>query len=174
MQKLILNTAFGMVEISADHETDIIKKAAFWLSIPAKCSLCESPLVFSFETPQDYKYYKLRCTGPTPHAISLGEKKDTHDLYFDRSKKWEIWRVGQTEDQSAAAAETAKAPDHPNDPNSNRGKMLNRILELAKECKAKGLNPGDVSNLGKRTDAELREIGVKLAGMIAGENEVPK
>lgn len=179
MQKITFNAAGVAVELTGDNERDIFKQAAFWFSLPTECGLCKASLTFDYRTPQTFEYYSLKCTGPTPHVMNLGEKKSSHDLYFDRRKHWEPFRAGAVDEHDAAAANAAaddarSEPEPIPSPAFNRGKALNRILELLKACHDAGINPGDVAHLQQKTDNEIRTIGVRLAGLLAGAKAVAK
>jgi hypothetical protein len=55
-------------------------------------------------------------------------------------------------------------PDHPNNPNTLRGRMIARIVEHVTALELNGNRTGvDLRTLGGKTDEELRNIGIELA-----------
>lgn len=175
MEKLTIKlNARLSVEIAGDKSQDVIRIASFWDSLPGECPLCKSPVRFEYTTPQTYKYYKLKCTGPVPHGVALSERQDGSGMYLDRSKAWEVWRAGHTEDQAAAVRESAATPEHANAPESARGKLIARIQRLFKLCAEKGIesrNKVKLETLGKFTDEQLEKAGDYLQREL--DNDVP-
>lgn len=90
-QKIIITLPTFRIEIAGDHETELIKKAAFWQSIPDKCPKCGSSLKLNYRTPQTFEYYELQCTGSPSHSVNFGESKGTHNLYYDTKKDWKTY-----------------------------------------------------------------------------------
>lgn len=160
MQKLIIALSTGArIEIEGDTPQDIIRQAAFWQSLPTNCKVCNADLVFDYATPKTFKYYKLKCTGSTPHTVNLSEKTADHSMYFDRSKPWEVWRAGATEDDAADRNQAADLPEHPNAPGSPKGELIARVQRLVDSANAGGYALRiDVSNLGAKTGAQLEAI----------------
>jgi len=184
MQTLTLNIPGGSIRISGDHETEIIKKAAFWQSIPEFCPICKSALRFNYRTPQTFEYYELVCSGSPEHSINFGEKKGTHDLYFDNKKSWKAYNPGRIDDdddrarvQAAASATigannagepfalSPPAAAHDNAPGTMRGKMIARIIELRSEAIARNVKIPDFKpeHLGGFETDSLKRLGEQLA-----------
>lgn len=176
MQTLKFNVGDRLsIELTGGDPREFWPAAAFWLSLPTACPLCASALVLEYTTPKTYKYYKLKCTGPTPHAVNLGQKIDDGSLYFDRSKTWETFRPGMNEDDHAAAAESAQAPAHANAPAGDKGKLIQTIREQYNACeirRVKGYERVDLNKLGGQSIAELERCSNFLAGLLNG-NALP-
>ncbi len=176
MQTLKFNLSEKIaVEISGDNALDLWPAAAFWSSLPTTCPQCAAALVLEYTTPKTFKYYKLKCTGQTPHAVNLGQKTDDRSLYFDRSKPWEIFRPGMSEDDHAADRETAQAPAHVNEPTGDKGKLIETIREQYNACtirRANGYERVDLNKLGGQSVAELERCSSYLAGLLNG-NALP-
>lgn len=162
------------IEIAGNDPLEIWPAAAFWLSLPTVCPKCNAGLVLEYTTPQTYKYYKLKCTGPEHHAVNLGQKQDDRSLYYDRQKPWEPFRFGQTEDQAAAARESAAAPEHTNAPNSERGQLISRIQTRFQLCADKGIDGREkvkLDLLGKFTDEQLSKAADYLQKLL--DDDIP-
>lgn len=173
MQTLKFNLSSGVaIEISGDDPLQIWPAAAFWLSLPNACPICNASLVLEYTTPQTYKYYKLKCTGPTAHAVNLGQKQDDRSLYFDRSKPWENFRPGTNAEDHAATNESAQAPAHRNAPNGDKGKLIETIRIQHNACqirRLKGFERVDVNKLGTQDVNELQRCSNYLAGLLNGD-----
>lgn len=186
MQKLIIPLSKFSVEIEAEHETDLFKKAAFWLSLPANCPICKSSLILDYRTPKTFEYYDLKCQGPRPHTVSLGESKGTHDLYFDSKKTW----------TEAGSDRPVASPDASRDPNAgggvvvdvkpepeprpepkpaiqygaqaDRSAKLNVLIKLISDCRSAGivtnLSPADVAKL---SDEDIVRQTERIAALFA-------
>lgn len=160
MQKLTIKLSpFQTVEISAETSQDVIRAAAFWQSIPIECPECKSPLVFDYQTPKTFKYYKLKCTGPTAHTTNLSERSDQSGMYYDNRKAWQVWRAGVTEADALESAAADAMADPTNAPGSERGKLIARVLELAAERVAEGKTVNlKLDDLGSRQTPGLEAM----------------
>lgn len=171
MQTLKFNLSDRIaVEISGNDPLEIFPAAAFWLSLPTQCPKCQAPLVLEYTTPQTYKYYKLKCTGPTPHAVNLGQKQIDSSLYYDRAKTWETFRAGANEDDQAAATEANNAPAHQNAGGSWRSGTIVGINDLYTRCVALKLTAAErvkPADLGKYSDEQLSAARDFLKDLIA-------
>lgn len=113
MEKLIIGlNPTTTIEIQSDDPKELIQKASFWSCLPALCPVCGKDLVFTYRTPQDYKYYGLRCTGNPSHATTFGEYKKGGGLYYKTSAQWTVYAPGQTEEESPSA--NPSIANHPN------------------------------------------------------------
>jgi hypothetical protein len=167
MINLQLNLPLYNVTISGEHETEVIKLAAFWCSLPTKCPKCQRPLTLGFRTPkgkngQKFEYYELHCTGDVEvHSVNLGESIGTHDLYFDPKKSWYTYRAGDTPADverraevadSATSTQTLPPAATPNsatpDPIVGRRNDLLKLINEAKKRNLRvGIVPADVKEL---------------------------
>jgi hypothetical protein len=181
MQTLKISFGDGLtVEITGEHETELFKKAGFWLSLPKVCPLCGSGIRFDYRNPnKQYDYYMLVCTGPGRHEINLGEKTGSHDLYYDAKKTWGTFRPGgQYDDPGPATPPAAMSPApaaFDNSPDSSRGRMIARIVWFVEALSKRSIVwQGDVGKLGGMSDDDLIRIGKQLsekartAGIVAG------
>lgn len=168
MITLTLETIGGAsVTITGEHETEIIKRAEFWFSLPPACPICQAPLVFGYRNPQTFEYYAMVCVGPVRHTVNLGEKKNSHDLYFDKKKNWEKynWQPSDGERSSGPPASNNQRPGPaPIESSPARQKMIGRIIELNTALKNKQFKPNiDIETLTAKTDEQLIAIGQSLA-----------
>lgn len=162
MQKIIITLPLFTIEVSAEHETELIKKAAFYLSLPKECPKCKQALIFNYRTPQTFEYYELKCIGTPSHSFNLGESKGTHDLYYDPQnpkKQWNEYNPNRTNEPEAAQDRnplSASSASNANPPsfggNANIGARKNTLLKLITDCRNtdtnSGLTVGDVGSLG--------------------------
>lgn len=148
------------IDISGDKSQDIIRTAAFWQSIPTTCPVCNAGLVFDYQTPKTYKYYKLKCTGPTPHTSNLSERMEGGGMYYDNRKEWQVWRVGVSEADGLELGRTDAMQTPQNAPGTERGDMIAEILRLVKLRQDEG----------KQVNLKLDDLGTRqtegLAAMI--------
>lgn len=180
MQKLLLKLSDRMsIEIEAETSQDVIRTAAFWQSIPTQCAVCQATLVFDYQTPQTYKYYKLKCTGPTPHTVNLSERTDHSGMYFDNRKTWDTWRAGQTEEQARdiLTPPATLASPHPNAPDGERGRLINNVKRLFDDCRDRnvdGYGKVKLELLGKFSDQQLKAAADYLQGLLNNPPPKPK
>lgn len=154
------------VSIDSADPKDLIRAAAFWLSLPDACPVCGSPIGFEYKTPKTFKYYVLKCTGTPAHSCNLGIKQGSEELYFDGRKDWEVWRLGAGDPEPAETpANNAGSDDAAGgDPAKTRADLLNRAIKLIGQCKAAGIAPGIAAgDLGKLGDPELAKTIQDLA-----------
>jgi hypothetical protein len=192
MQKLTLKLNDRMsISIEGDKAQDLIRNAAFWQSIPDKCGICAASLVFDYQTPQTYKYYKLKCTGPTPHTVNLSERSDHSGMYFDARKPWETWRIGADDAGNNAAAagvagppaQATQPPEHPNSPNGERGKLIATVKRNYDDCRDRnipGFDKVKLQILNRFTDEQLANAAAYLKNLLdnpkpkpAGDDDIP-
>jgi hypothetical protein len=173
MQKTIIGILNGSVrvEIDGNDPREIIPALAFWQSLPIECPVCHSSLVFEYTTPQTYKYYKLRCTGTTPHCVNLSQRSnDPAQFYFDRQKTWEIFRPGRPDGDGEELATPAAAlpdPAHQNQPDGVRGSLIAQIRQLHTDAQAKGIYVNlDLNKIGGQSEQQLQGVKNFLIGMI--------
>lgn len=170
------------IEIAGNDPLEIWPAAAFWLSLPTACPQCNAGLVLEYKTPQSYKYYVLKCTGPLRHAVNLGQKQDDRSLYYDRTKPWEQFRPGldNYQELEATAANGSTTPpatqpaEHANAPNSKRGELINRIQSRFKLCEEKGIEGRSkvkLELLGKFTDDQLQNAADYLQKQL--DDDIP-
>lgn len=184
MQKITITLAPNItVEVTDEHETKLFRAAAFWAELPTECPVCKSKLVPTFRTPQSYTYYGLRCLGTPSHSVNLGEAKETHNLYFDRSKSWTVWGSADPATPETASSTNPGPPpaipspagdpfnltpppatSFPNDPNSVRGKMIAAINEMRPIAVRAKLDLSDLNfnGMGGMSDEDIAAIGRKL------------
>lgn len=107
--KMTLGIADGVVEISGDREQDLIKQAAFWMSLPKKCPMCESEIIFTYRTPKGNTYYGLKCIGKPSHECDINQQKPEKGggLYYPEKPEWKL-AYGEN-GQSPAKAENKSA-----------------------------------------------------------------
>jgi hypothetical protein len=193
MQKLTIQLSERMtIEIDGNDAREIWPAAAFWNSLPTICPLCSAELTLEFKTPKTYKYYVLKCTGPTPHSVNLGQKVDGGTLYFDRSKDWEVFRAGQDHESEPAAARgtdlgtnlnlaeyanrnfrQATPPERsrtfgPVDP-AVRADRIAEVRRKYSQCGTLGRfahKKIDISDLDRMTDAQIAAIDAHLARIV--------
>lgn len=170
MIKLTIPIGPNTIEVTGEHETEVIKKAAFWLSVPDKCGKCQSPLTFGYKNPQGkYNYYQLVCSGPVRHSVNLGEKMDSHDLYFDSKKPWENYFYNADDNIEGgysrypnAGSDVSRSTKPALTP--EREKIIARIVLMADALAAKSFKHGvAVAELDNRTDEQLINIGKSVA-----------
>lgn len=176
MQKLIISLPLYQVEITGEHETDVIKKAAFWCSLPTRCPICDRPLTLGYRTPQTFEYYELRCTGTDElHSVNLGESKGSHDLYFDPKKQWHTYRPDDHEqrdrrfvpnqlvDGPVSPAVPEPPPPNPATPDriaAGRNQLLKLIADARKRNLRVGITPADVKDLSPiQLQSEIYRLG---------------
>lgn len=166
------------VEISGDNERELIKQAAFWQSIPAKCPVCGAPLILNYRTPQTFTYYELLCLGTPSHSVNFGESRGSHDLYYDTKKTWKAYTPNAIEqgDRTEATPETASGSRTPKSalpaatdsgPNANIGELKNRLIKLITRCKDAGIRSGFMpADVAKMDEATIIETGNKLDALL--------
>lgn len=89
MQKLIIGIAPRLsVELASDDIKQVIEQAAFWSSLPDRCPLCQSELIFFHRDPQDNDYWGMQCLGPVTHETNFGVYKTRQGLYYKGEAEW--------------------------------------------------------------------------------------
>jgi hypothetical protein len=192
MQKITIQLSpYMSVTVDGEHETQLFRQAAFWAELPTECPVCGSRLVPTFRTPQSFTYYGLRCIGTPSHSVNLGEAKETHNLYFDKTKPWTIWgssdpitpersspaanaRLDVARSEQAAGGEnfSLKPPPggHPNDPNSVRGKMITAINDMRVKALKANIDLSefndDFNGLGGKSDEDIATIGRRVRNKV--------
>ncbi len=170
MQKLILKlNDRTSIEIQGDESQDVIRIAAFWQSIPNQCPVCQASLVFEYSTPQIYKYYKLKCTGQTPHTVNLSERTDKTGMYFDNRKPWETWRAGAVEESAGNNAANGVADQGSSPVFSERASLIRAVKSVFDDCRDRNI-PGytkvDLNILGRFSDQQLRNAHAYLNNLL--------
>lgn len=169
-QEIVIVCPLFSVKITGENERDLIRQAAFWLSLPTKCPLCRSTLALDYRTPKTFKYYTLKCNGTTTHCVNLGQAQADGSLYYDDKKAWELFRPGHAAElgagtpESASPAASAPASSGNVDPLAAK---RNALIKMISETKAKGirteLNPPDVGRLTEELlNSEIDRIGKLL------------
>lgn len=110
MQELIfrLNDRI-QVKISDEDERDIIRKAAFWASLPSTCQLCGASVAIQYRHPAGFEYYGLECTGPVAHETNFGQRKDGTGLYYKGQWKERPSQYHEDEDDTATQPQPVPA-----------------------------------------------------------------
>jgi hypothetical protein len=175
-----------VVEISGDHETDIIKQAAFWSDLPTACPICGAGLRFGYSTPKTFRYFQLICYGDAAgvrHSVNLGEKQGSHDLYFDREKNWVKYIPGTPGEplaglpaagESSAAAgnagsDVARSGDSKINGATERNRVVGVVKHLIDVAKSNGIRPAvDYSQLAKMSVPELEDAGRSMMSTFEG------
>lgn len=166
--KIVVDAPEGMGE--ADTQKAIIEGVAFWQSLPTICPMpgCNAPLHFTVRHPQNFHYYGLRCEGPKPHEMNLGERKDGTSLYV----KEDGWKDaygggGQQAEEPAGASGQASASVAPAG-NSPTGDKVDAGFVRMLQAVANGKNPKpDLDSLangffGKKLDACTKDEGTAV------------
>lgn len=186
MQKLTLHTPTYTVEIAAEDERDIFKKAAFWLSLPTDCPVCGSSVVLDYRTPKTFKYYELKCTGTPAHKTNLGQPQDGGTLYLDASKPWELSHFQAsdrdpghtnppTEQRRQITPNSAGLQTAPADPmpqvqygeKADIGARKNVLIKLIKDAQDIGLRTGLIpADVGGMSDDDLAQNTTKVAAAL--------
>lgn len=179
MIELIIQTSAGVVKITGEHETEVIKRAAFWFDIPEACPVCKAlGMTLGYRTPQTFEYYSAICKGPERHEVNFGEKKGTHDLYFDVKKDWKKYQF-QTGDGSDAGPrdpnagpgvtrsnDAAGGVTRPAEPAANmefRSRTISQITQLETRYAAASFVSGvKLETINDKTDAQLSNILILL------------
>ena len=74
----------SIVKINGASDKEIIAQAAFWMEMPAKCGCCgDTRLRFDYRTPQDYKFYSLKCR-KCGAEYQFGQHKEGGTLFHKR------------------------------------------------------------------------------------------
>jgi hypothetical protein len=179
MQKITITAPLFQVEITGETERDLFKPAAFWLSLPKRCAVCDHPLILDYRFVQNkHHYYELKCTGTPFHKVNLGQAQADGSLYFDDKKPWTL-RGGedlhdsnppQLTTPTSASHDPAKTPKttSPTEPPVNGVATLrNDLLKLLKETQSRNIRtgyvPGDVPGMD---EAELRKAIETVGGFI--------
>lgn len=156
-----------VVEISGDHETDIIKQAAFWSDLPTECPVCKSGLRFGYSTPKTFRYFQLICLGNADgvrHSVNLGEKQGSHDLYFDREKNWVKYIPGTPGEPLTALPPAAGSGNAAAGDAGPRNVVLGKVKNLIDLAKANSIQPAiDYADLARLSTDELKRHGVSIA-----------
>jgi hypothetical protein len=76
----------NVIEVTEDTAKKAIEEIAFFQNIPSECPECQSPVKFTFRTPQSYTYYGLECTGQDHHAVNFGQNKEGGSLFYKHDK----------------------------------------------------------------------------------------
>jgi hypothetical protein len=170
MQKITLKLSESMsIEIDGQDAREIWPIAAFWQSLPTQCPVCRSTLSIEYRTPQSYKYYILKCSGTPAHSVNLGQRTDTNQLYFDRSKPWELFGRGGdvhlSDPPAATPIDQATGQPVDNSPDSVRGRMIKKIKQLADDLRDRNVphERPDLGKLGGLSTPELTNLGTYLA-----------
>lgn len=109
---MIKQIAFFKCEVQLTLETvdtkDAIEQLQFWNSIPEKCPVCESQLVFNHYVAQSFKFYGVRCMGEKErHQLNFHTYKDNKGFFIkdgeatDKSK-WSKWSLRQSGEEEEA------------------------------------------------------------------------
>lgn len=174
-QEILIVCPLFQVKISGENERDLIRQAAFWLSLPTKCPLCQATLALDYRTPKTFKYYTLKCNGSPAHSVNFGQAQADGSLYYDDKKPWEVFRPGQHAEElgtgtpqpalQAPSAQTQTAGD-------GLAPKRNALIKLITEAKNAGihsnLNPPDV---GRLTEELLDSESVRIQKLISeGKN----
>ena len=187
MQKLTLQTPLFTVEISAEDERDIFKKAAFWLSLPPACPVCGAAVVLDYRTPKTFKYYELKCTGTPAHKTNLGQPQDLSTLYYDKSKPWtdsmhqdhergpEHQAAPPTEQRRQPTPIAALSSTAPADPmphvqygeKADIGARKNVLIKLIKDAQDTGLRTGLIpADVAGMSEGDLAANTTKVAAAL--------
>ncbi len=168
------------IEVEAEKSQDVIRILAFWQSIPSECQICKASLVFDYQTPQTYKYYKIKCTGPESHSANLSERQDLSGMYFDRTKTWTVWRTENpavAESHAATPTTALTAAEHPNEPFGDRGKLIQRVKAIFDACRDRNIdarNKVNLDSLGRFSDAQLVNAATYLQMILDNPQPKPK
>lgn len=177
MQKIILTLKNYVVELDGNDPRDIWPAAAFWFSLPTECPVCHSPLTFEYTTPKTFKYYKLKCQGPTPHCVNLGQRQDGGSLYYDRSKTWEVFQPGRDDnaDQGPSAPEKALQDPANEIVNGDRQALIDRICKQYADAKRRGLavDRVPIETIQDANETRLRGIANFLDDIISRDDSKP-
>lgn len=196
-QKLKIVLPMFAVEIEGATPNELFPVAAFWLSLPTKCPLCQKPIILDYTTPKTFKYYKLKCTGTPAHCVNLGQKQADSSLYYDARKTWEVFRPGQdpelfdepnehrstaTPEQTLPAGITVARGDVARDRDGNAidpnrlpigenadiSARKNVLIKLIMDCKAAGIRTGILPpDVGAMESAELTKETERLSGLLS-------
>lgn len=82
----------NVIEATGDTAKEAIEQIAFFQTLPGECPVCQSPVKFTYRTPQSYTYYGLECAGPDHHAVNFGQSKDEKTLYYKHAEAWTSFR----------------------------------------------------------------------------------
>src|SRR5688572_3134247 len=112
-------TTIGNTELEFDVKDDkkAIENLAFWQELPSKCPKCGKDTYFTFRQPQGFTYYGLSCTGKPAHESVFGQRKEGDGLFY--KGEWHENTFGRSDEES-------DAPEHTNNPDSPRGKMIDK------------------------------------------------
>lgn len=165
-QEIVIVCPLFSVKISGENERDLIRQAAFWLSLPTKCPLCKSTLALDYRTPKTFKYYTLKCNGTPAHSVNFGQAQADGSLYYDDKKAWEVFRPGShSEDDgtgtpnAALQAPSAQTQTAGDGLAPKRNALIKLITEAKNAGKATNLNPPDVGRLTEENlDSETARI----------------
>lgn len=95
MLKLHLNFAFGVLEIDAEDEKELIEQAAFWQAMPASCPVCGASTRLNVRNAKGYIYREVVCTGSFQHVMKIQVHKPPETGLFIR----DVWGYYDTEEQ---------------------------------------------------------------------------
>ena len=74
----------SIVKINGASDKEIIAQAAFWMEMPVKCGCCgDTRLRFDYRTPQDYKFFSLKCR-KCGAEYQFGQHKEGGTLFHKR------------------------------------------------------------------------------------------
>ena len=82
----------NVIEASGDTAKKAIEDIAFFQSLPNECPVCQSPVKFTFRTPQSYTFYGLECTGQDHHSTNFGQNKEGGTLFYKHAEAWTSYK----------------------------------------------------------------------------------
>lgn len=112
------------IEMEVTNEKELISRLAFYQSLPTKCGICGSPVVFSHRQPQGYDYYGLVCEGSPKHESNFGQNREGGKLFFKGD-----WREVQ---YNSVAAERDAEIQSFDQPTNQRDELIGRITKAQK------------------------------------------
>lgn len=180
MQKITVNLPEFSIEITGEHEAELIKRAAFWQSIPAACPICSAGLIFVYRNPKGFDYYELKCTGPKPHSVNFGtSNNERKTLYYDPKKPWVDFIPGRVDDAGTGPDAAVNAAQDVSGRNAGppainaEFQKRNELLKLMGECKRLGVvvqfSPPDVGKMdGETLDRRIYELGMHILNAKGG------
>lgn len=124
--KIILGIKPNLTIEFDGNDEYLLRRLAFWESIPHLCPLCESAVVFTMrkvtakqgpKIGQKFTYFGLACVGPTKHECQFSQRNDDDKDFFiregnraDGKRNWrEAFGVHDEDEDDDSSGESSSA-----------------------------------------------------------------
>jgi len=87
-------------KVASDDLKEAIELMAFFQALPTQCPVCGHPTILTFRSPDKFKFWGMKCTGPTTHETTFGQKKESGQLFYKENEPWKIVNVNRNRTKS--------------------------------------------------------------------------